>query len=39
MELELSEMLGVHVDMRTPSELSRYFRDEVMATAEVGYAT
>jgi predicted nucleotidyltransferase len=39
MELELSAMLGVHVDLRTPSELSRYFRDEVMATAEVGYAT
>jgi predicted nucleotidyltransferase len=38
MELELSEILGVHVDLRTPSELSRYFRDEVMATAEVQYA-
>ncbi len=38
MELELSEMFGVHVDLRTPSELSRYFRDEVMAVAEVGYA-
>lgn len=38
MELELSEMLGVHVDLRTPSELSRYFRDEVIATAEVRYA-
>ena len=38
MELELSEMLGVRVDLRTPSELSRYFRDEVIATAEVRYA-
>jgi predicted nucleotidyltransferase len=38
MQLELSKMLGVHVDLRTPSELSRYFRDEVMATAEVQYA-
>lgn len=38
MELELSAMLGMHVDLRTPSELSRYFRDEVIAAAEVGYA-
>jgi predicted nucleotidyltransferase len=39
MELELSDYLGgIHVDLRTPSELSRYFRDEVLATAETQYA-
>lgn len=37
MELELSERLGRDVDMRTPEDLSRYFRDEVMKTAEVLY--
>jgi predicted nucleotidyltransferase len=38
MEIELSEMIGRQVDMRTPQELSRYFRDEVLATAVVQYA-
>lgn len=39
MELELSEILGGYkVDMNTPQCLSRYFRDEVLATAEVQYA-
>ncbi|MFZ5865412.1 MAG: nucleotidyltransferase family protein [Thermodesulfobacteriota bacterium] len=38
MELELSDLLGGRkVDLRTPSELSRYFRDEVLAEAEVQY--
>ncbi|MCK5353242.1 nucleotidyltransferase [bacterium] len=38
MEMELSELLGGHkVDMRTPDELSRYFRSEVMASAETQY--
>ena len=37
LELELSEMLGRKVDLRTPAELSRYFRDEVIKTAEVQY--
>jgi len=37
MEIELSEMLGRKVDLRTPAELSRYFRQEVLATAEVRY--
>jgi len=37
MELELSEILGRRADLRTPAELSRYFRDEVMAEAEVQY--
>jgi predicted nucleotidyltransferase len=39
MEQELSESLGgCKVDLRTPHELSRYFRDKVMAEAEVQYA-
>ncbi len=39
MELELGAMLGRKVDLRTPGELSRYFRDEVLANAEVQFAT
>lgn len=39
LEGELSEMLGgKRVDLRTPDELSRYFRAEVLAEAEVQYA-
>jgi uncharacterized protein len=39
MELELSELLGGRkVDMNTPMCLSPYFRDEVLAEAEVLYA-
>ncbi len=38
MELDLGEMLGRKVDLRSPAELSRYFRDEVLQTAEVQYA-
>ena len=38
MELELAEILGRKVDLRTPAELSRYFRDEVLAGAELLYA-
>ena len=37
MELELSELVGRKVDLRTPGELSRYFRDEVLAKAEVQF--
>jgi hypothetical protein len=38
-EAELSELLGGRrVDLRTPQELSRYFRDEVVRTAEVQFA-
>jgi len=36
MEEELSGLFGGRkADMRTPEDLSRYFRDEVVATAEV----
>jgi len=38
MERELSGLLGRKADMRTPSDLSRYFRDEVLRSAEVLYA-
>jgi predicted nucleotidyltransferase len=39
MERELSEILGNRkVDLRTPQELSKYFRGEVIAQAEVQYA-
>lgn len=38
MEIELSEILGCKVDMRTPQDLSRYFRQEVLESAEVQYA-
>ena len=38
MEDDLSTMLGRRVDLRTPQELSRYFRDEVMASARVLHA-
>ena len=37
MELELSKTLQRRVDLRTPAELSRYFREEVLRTAEVQY--
>ncbi len=37
---EFSELLGGReVDLRTAGDLSRYFRDEVVHTAEVQYAT
>lgn len=37
MELELSELLGRRVDLRTPQDLSRYFRQEVLEQADVQY--
>lgn len=38
LELELSPLLGGRkVDLRTAGDLSRYFRDEVVRTAEVQY--
>ena len=39
MEQELSALFGGRkVDLRTPEDLSRYFRDRVVAQAEVQYA-
>jgi predicted nucleotidyltransferase len=37
MQEELSEILGRQVDLHTPGFLSRYFRDQVLAEAEVQY--
>ncbi len=33
MENELTEILGRNVDLRTPLDLSRYFRQEVLSSA------
>jgi hypothetical protein len=37
-ELELGSLIGRKVDLRTPQDLSRHFRDEVARTATVLYA-
>ncbi|MBI3106627.1 MAG: nucleotidyltransferase family protein [Candidatus Rokubacteria bacterium] len=37
MEDELSAILGRRVDLNTPNELSKYFRDEVLREAEPVY--
>ena len=37
MEIELTEALGRKVDLRTPGDLSRYFRDEVVRSAKLAY--
>lgn len=39
MEEELSELLGRKADIRTPAELSKYFRQDVLATAEPQYVS
>jgi uncharacterized protein len=36
-ERELSGILGRQTDLRTPADLSHYFRDDVLRTAEVLY--
>jgi uncharacterized protein len=38
LEIELSGIIGRKADIRTPKDLSRYFRDEVISKAEVQYA-
>ena len=38
MEMELTDIVGRKVDLRTPEDLSRYFRDKVVTTAVVQYA-
>ncbi len=38
MEIELTEIFGRKVDLRTPQDLSRYFRQEELNSAEVQYA-
>ncbi len=39
MEIELSQILGRKVDLNTPQFLSRYFRDQVLAEADVQYVS
>jgi predicted nucleotidyltransferase len=39
MEEELSQILGRKVDLNTPQFLSPYFREQVLAEAEVQYAS
>lgn len=36
-EMDFAEMLGRKVDLRTPEDLSRYFRDEVVRNARLQY--
>ena len=36
-EDELSVLFGIRADVRTPEDLSRYFRDDVLSTMEVKY--
>jgi uncharacterized protein len=38
MEIELGEILGRKADLRTANDLSRFFRDEVLRSAEVHHA-
>ena len=38
MQNELSQLVGRKVDLRTPGDLSRYFRDRVVQEARVEYA-
>ncbi len=37
LEIELSEMFGRKVDLRTPAELSRHFREDVLEEAHAQY--
>jgi predicted nucleotidyltransferase len=39
MEHELSSILGRKVELNTPGFLSKYFRDQVLAEAEVAYVS
>jgi hypothetical protein len=38
MEIELTQILGRKVDLRTPQDLSPYFREELLNSAQVQYA-
>ncbi|MBT9500075.1 MAG: nucleotidyltransferase family protein [Burkholderiaceae bacterium] len=38
-EIELGELLGKKVDLRTAQDLSPYFRDEIVNQALVAYAS
>jgi predicted nucleotidyltransferase len=36
-QLELADMVGHRIDLRTPAELSRYFRQRILDNAEVRF--
>jgi predicted nucleotidyltransferase len=38
LEIELTQIIGREVDLRTPGDLSPYFRQDVIDSAEVCYA-
>jgi hypothetical protein len=38
MQFEIEAVVGRPVDLRTPKDLSRYFRDDVLRSAEVQYS-
>ena len=38
MLMELQQMVGREIDLRTARDLSRYFRDDVIRTARTLYA-
>lgn len=38
MQFELEAVVGKPVDLRTPKDLSRHFREEVLRSAEVQYS-
>jgi len=38
MQLDLEAVVGRPVDLRTPKDLSRFFREEVLRSAEVQYS-
>lgn len=38
MQFELEAVVGKPVDLRTPKDLSRYFREDVLRSAEVQYS-
>lgn len=38
MEADLGDLIGRRVDLRTPQELSRFFRDEIIAQARLLHA-
>ena len=37
-EIDLSRIIGRQVDLRTPEDLSRYFRQEVIDSSQLIYA-
>lgn len=37
MEFELSDIIGHRVDLKTPNDLSPYFREDVLAKAKIFY--